>query len=144
MDRRNLITVTLLLSALAFNPLLAREKESYSVSQLQRTSISEAIASRLHKKGLEEEVAVKVAQSMVKDDMRFTLMVENLLSQCEILDQDDVLEYLSKEALFRKKVALDDYGQLVNMASKLKHASLDETVLHKLHAVAKLNKALSV
>jgi hypothetical protein len=142
MDKRNLITVTLLLSALAFSPLVAREGKSYTMSQLQRTSVSEEIASKLHQQGLEEESAITMAKALVNDDVHFTFMLENLLAHCDMLKRDEVLEYLSKAALFRQKVELHSYGQLVHMVTKINHAALDESVLQKLHTVAKLNQSI--
>jgi hypothetical protein len=144
MDKRNLITVTLLLSALAFNPLVAREGESYTVSQQQRNSVSDEIASRLHQQGLEEEAAVKLAKALVDDDVHFAFMLENLLARCEMLERDEVLEYLSKAALFRQKVALHSYGQLVHMVTKIQRGAPDESVLQKLHTVAQLNQTIVV
>ena len=80
MDKRNLITVTLLISALAFNPLTAREKERGTVAQLTCSTFVKDVALTLQNKGLEEDAALKISASLVNEkDGRFILMAENLL-----------------------------------------------------------------
>jgi hypothetical protein len=141
MDKRNLITLTLLLSALVFTPLIAQEGEQhYSIVQVKPAGISDEIASALHEQGLDEDAAMRTAARFVEDDARFTLMTENLLASCSTLTREELLAYLSREALYRRPVALHSYGQLVSMLTKIKQQTPDREVLQKLSHIAKYNE----
>ena len=60
MDKRNFVSVTLLVSALAFNPLVAQQLNTNVSSQIQRSTVSSSIASILHKRGLDEDAAQEI------------------------------------------------------------------------------------
>ena len=139
MDRRNLISVTLLVTALAFNPLLAQH--TIQMTQLVKENrVSSNIANLLHKRGLDEEAAKELAETLFEEDEElFALMLNNLLYGCDSLDKDQVLEYLSSAALHRQNVHLDSYAHLVSMVSKIKQSVLDENTLEQLSKVAKSN-----
>ena len=145
MDKRNFISVTLLVSALAFNPLVAQQLNTNTSSQIERsTTVSSSIASILHKRGLDEDAAQEISNNLVdnEEDERFALMIENLVNECSSLSKNEILEYMSTAALHRQNVHFDSYAHLVNMVSKIKQKSLDEKTLTKLSAIAKQNALL--
>ncbi len=146
MDKRNFISVTLLVSALAFNPLVAQQLNIITSSQIkQNTTVSSSIASILHKRGLDEDAAQEISNNLVEEeDELFALMIDNLVSECDSLSKDEILEYLSTAALYRQEVHFDSYAQLVNMVSKIKQRSLDEKTLAKLSTIAKQNKEIFI
>lgn len=139
MDRGNLISVTLLVTALALNPLFAQHNINTS-TLLQENRVTSKIASILHKRGLDEEAAKEISEKLINEDEElFALMMNNLLHVCEELHQDEILEYLSNAALHRQNVNLDSYSQLVSMISKIKERQLDESILKQIRAVAQSN-----
>lgn len=143
MEKRNLIRVTLLISALAFNPLAAEQLHADTDSQIEQNAISSSIASILHKRGLDEDAARVISNKLVdEEDELFARMIENLVDECSSLSKEEVLEYLSTAALYRHSVRLDSYAQLVNMISKIKEKSLNEQTLKQLRTVAKRNSLI--
>jgi ABC-type dipeptide/oligopeptide/nickel transport system ATPase component len=141
MNRHNFIGVTILVSVLALNPLVAIEFQNKIQTRLNHSEIvSNSIASILHKRGLDEDAAKEIADSFVDgDDELLVQMVNNLAT---VLSHEEVLEYLSTVALHRKEIRLDSYGHLVNMVSKIKRSSLDKKTLAHLNVIAKLNSQL--
>lgn len=140
MDKRNFISVTLLVSALAFNPLVAQQLNANASSQIQQSTVASSISSILHKRGLDEDAAQEISNNLVDEkDEFFALMIENLVNNCSSLSKDEILEYLSTAALYRQNVDLDSYAHLVNMVSKIKKKPLSETTLAKLSTIAKEN-----
>ena len=143
MDKRNFVSVTLLVSALAFNPLGAQQLNTNASSQIQRSTVSSSIASILHKRGLDEDAAGEISNNLVdEEDELFALMINNLLNECTSLSKEEVLEYLSTAALYRQNVHFDSYAQLVNMVSKIKQKPLNEKTLKQLIAIAKKNSLI--
>jgi Glu-tRNA(Gln) amidotransferase subunit E-like FAD-binding protein len=141
MNRHNFIGVTILVSVLALNPLVAIEFQNKIQTRLNHSEIvANSIASILHKRGLDEDAAKEIADSFVDgDDELLVQMVNNLAT---VLSHEEVLEYLSTMALHRKEIRLDSYGHLVNMVSKIKRSSLDKETLAHLNVIAKLNSQL--
>lgn len=139
MDKRNLISVTLLVTALAFNPLFAEHTLKTNI-YVKENRVTSKISSILHKRGLDEDAAKELSENLVNEDEElFALMIDNLLHRCDDLNKDDILEYLSSAALHRQKVELDSYAQLVSMVSKIKQKLLDKKTLEQLSSVAKSN-----
>ena len=145
MDKRNFISVTLLVSALAFNPLVATELNTNITSQRQINSVSSSIAHILHKRGIDEDMAKKISQNLVdEEDELFEAMINNLVNGYSSLSKEEVLEYLSTAALYRQTVDFDSYSHLISMVSKIKGKSLNEESLLQLSRVAKLNKEIYI
>ena len=139
MDRRNLISVTLLVTALALNPLFAQHNVNSSIL-IKENRVTSKIASILHKRGLDEDAAKEISEKFVSEDEElFALMLNNLLHGCDDLKKEEVLEYLSSAALHRQSTDLDSYAQLVNMVSKIKRKKLDSEILDQLKVVAQSN-----
>ena len=145
MDKRNFISVTLLVSALAFNPLVATELNTDTTSQRQINSVTGSIAHILHKRGIDEDMAKEISQNLIDDeDELFSAMINNLVNGYSGLSKEEVLEYLSTAALYRQNVHFDSYAQLVHMVSKIKQKSLTEQSLKQLSTIAKLNKEIYI
>jgi len=140
MDKRNFISVTLLVSALVFNPLIAQQLNANISSQIQRSTVSSSIASILHKRGIDKDAAQEISNNLLdEEDELFALMIDNLVNECSSLSKDEILEYLSTAALYRHDVHFDSYAQLVNMVSKIKQKPLNEKTLKQLNTIAKKN-----
>jgi len=143
MDKRNFISVTLLVSALAFNPLLAEQRNSTTISQIKTSTVSSSIASILHKRGLDEDAAQEISKNLVEEDEALlAMMMQNLEDECSVISREEVLEYLSTAALHRQNVRFDSYDHLIAMVSKIKQTSLDTKTLQNLRDVAKKNALL--
>ena len=145
MDKRNIISVTLLVSALAFNPLVATEFTTSTSSQRQINSVSSSIAHILHKRGIDEDMAKEISENFIdEEDDLFTAMIDNLVNEYSSLTKEEVHEYLSTAALYRQRVDFDSYSHLINMVSKIKGKALNEQSLKQLSRVAKLNKEMYI
>ena len=139
MDGRNLISATVLATALAFNPLLA-EHNIKTKQLVKENRVTSKIAAILYKRGLDKEAAKKISKNILNEDEElFALMLNNLLHGCDSLQSDEILEYLSTVALHRQNVHLDSYPQLVSMVSKIKQNVLDNRTLDQLNVIAKSN-----
>ena len=112
MDKRNFISVTLLVSALAFNPLIATELNTTTTSQRQINSVTSSMTHILHKRGIDEDMAEEISKNLVnEDDELFTAMINNLVNGYSSLSKEEVLEYLSTAALYRQRVDFDLWFQ---------------------------------
>lgn len=144
MENRNLLRVTLLVSALAFNPLSATEVNIANVSsQRQFSSIANTIASILHKRGLDEDVSHAFSQDLVENEALFTAMLSNFLNHYPDISQEEVFEHLSTAALHRQNIQFDSYDHLVNMASKIQGKVLNEKALDQLRSISRLNQMIA-
>jgi len=144
MENRNFLTVTLLVSALAFNPLSAIEINTYETnSQRQINSVSSNIASILHKRGLDEDVSHAFSQDLVENEALFTAMLSNFLTHYPEISQEKVFEHLSTAALHRQNIQFDSYDHLVNMASKIQGKVLNEKALDQLRSISRLNQMIA-
>ncbi len=141
MHRHNFIGVSLLVSILAINPLIATEFQDRVQTRVNSVNqVAGSIAAILHKRGLDEDAAEEIADSLVDGDEALLMqMVDNLAM---VLTHEEIFEHLSTVALHRKEIRLDSYDHLVNMASKIKKSSLDKSTLAQLQLVAKLNSQL--
>ena len=145
MDKRNFISVTLLVSALAFNPLIATELNTTTTSQRQINSVTSSMTHILHKRGIDEDMAEEISKNLVnEDDELFTAMINNLVNGYSSLSKEEVLEYLSTAALYRQRVDFDSYSHLISMVSKIKGKPLNEQNLKQLGTIAKLNKEIYI
>jgi hypothetical protein len=148
MDKRHFISMTVLVSALALNPLSATAVQvnvSQNSSQQQTNSLSNTIASYLYKRGLDEDAAYELSQKFVDEhDDILEGMVNHLVYAYTEVSHDEIFEYLSTAALHRQKIDLSSYDHLVSMVSKIKGKVLTSKELKRLHAVSKLNKMVYV
>ena len=144
MSKKNILRITLFVSVLAFNPAVAETLNPHTDIQTQQeTRVFTSIANILHKRGLDVDAAEALSQNLMADDeVLFTHMMKNLLNACNVITEDELLAYLSNEALFRHRVKLESYDQLVGMVSKIQNKSLDTVTLKNLQTVAKQNTQL--
>jgi len=146
MNKQNLLTLTLIISGLALNPVMADAVVNSAAStQTINHSLSSSISSILYNRGLEEETADELASGVVdeEDEMFLSLLLQTLDSK-NIVSRQEVLEYLSTEALHRRSVDFKTYDNLVGMVSKIKKCALDKNTCNQLSYLAKVNKQLFV
>ena len=146
MNKQNFLTLTLIISGLALNPVMADAVVNTSIpSQTINHSVSSGISSVLYNRGLEEEVADELAANLVEEeDEMFLAMLVQSLDVKNIVSHDEVLEHLSTVALHRQTIDFKSYDALVGMVSKIKKSTLDENTLKQLSYLAKINKQLFV
>ena len=146
MDKRNFISVTLLISALAFNPLIASELIINKPStQRQVNTVSNSIASILYKRGLDADVAHDLSKELVDDnDELLEAMINNIVNIYHDITQEEIFEHLSTLALHRQNIDLSSYDHLVNMVTKIKSKALSQMELKQLSTVSKLNQMIYV
>ncbi len=143
MNKENILRITLFVSVLAFNPATAQNLVPLTNIQTQQTTtVKSSLAKILHKRGLDEDSAEEISAKVIDDEELFALMLENLLFECTDISKEEVLNYLSKEALFRKTVSLESYDYLLAMISSIKQKPLDSEILTKLSKTAKKNRIL--
>ena len=146
MHKQNLLTLTLIISGLALNPVMADAVvNSVASTQTINHSLSSTISSILYSRGLEEKTAEELAMGVIdeEDEMFLSLLLQTL-DEKNIVSRQEVLEYLSTEALHRRKVDFKSYDTLVGMVSKIKKSVLDENTRKQLTYLAKVNKQLFV
>ena len=141
MQRHHFIGVSILVSVLALNPLVATELQDRVQTKVNNVNqVSANIAAILHKRGLDEDAAEKIADALTDgEEELMAQMVENLAM---VLTHEEIYEHLSTVALHRKEISLDSYDHLVSMVSQVKKSSLDKSTLAQLNIVAKLNSQL--
>jgi len=144
MSKENILGITLFVSVLVFNPTVAKTlKATNNIQAQQTTTITTSITNILYKRGLDEDAAREISEAfMIEDEAVFNAMLENLLQICKSITKEEVLTYLSTEALFRKNVALEQYDNLIAMVSKIKQKGPNKSMRQVLHEVAKRNSLL--
>ena len=146
MNKQNLFTLTLIISGLALNPVMADTvANTVASTQTINHSITSSISSILYNRGLEEETADELASAMVdEEDEMFLAMLVQALDIKNIASREEVLEYLSTAALHKRNIDFKKYDNLVGMVSNIKKRALDENTLKQLSYLAKVNKQLFV
>jgi len=144
MNKQNFITLTLIISGLAFNPTVAEVRADIESAPTQtqtqnRTSVVSGISTVLFNKGLDEDVAEELAENLVEgeDEMYLSLLLQALDAR-NIVSHAEVLAYLGNAALHRQSVDLKKYDDLVGMVSKIQKKALDANTLKQLGYIAKL------
>ena len=141
MSKQSFMTVTLLVSALAFNPLIATElNTNVTNNQRQIQTVTGSIASILHHRGLDEDAAYVLSKNLIEDDALFETLLNNLLDNYEDINHEEIYEHLSTAALHRQNIDLRSYDHLVNLVSKVNKRVLTDLELTQLRSVSKLNQ----
>lgn len=144
LDKRHFISITVLISALAFNPLAATEinlNVLQNSSQQQTNPLTSVLASHLYKRGLDEDAAEEISQEFVDGhDDHLNDMINHLVYTYTELSHEEVFEHLSTEALHKRTIDLGSYDHLVNMLTKIKGDVLSVGELKQLHSVSKRNQ----
>lgn len=144
MKRHDFISITLIISGLALNPVMATTAaDTVAQSQTNINTVSSSVASILHKRGIDEEAAQELSDNLLEEDEALlTLMIQNLEDGCSTVSREEILEYLSTVALHRQNIHFDSYDHLISMVSKIKQKALDENTLMQLRSIAKTNSLL--
>lgn len=144
MKKHDFISITLIISGLALNPLMATTvPQTVEQSQTNINTVSSSVASILHKRGIDEEAAQELSDNLLEEDeVLLALMIENLEDGCTMITREEVLEYLSTAVLHRQNIHFDSYDHLISMVSTVKQKALDEKTLKELNNVAKKNSLL--
>ena len=66
-------------------------------------------------------------------------MLKNIESGSSVLNETEILDFLSTQALHRKKVELDSYSYLVNMTHQITNRALSAQTLSELQLIATKN-----
>ena len=146
MNRQSFITLTLIISGLASNPVMANAVlTTVSHSKNINHSVSYSISSLLYSRGLDKDVADEMSENLLsdEDEILLAILMEDLDRQ-NIVSKKEVLEYLSTMALHKQKLDLHSFDHLVGMVSKIKQKPLESKILKQLHNITKNNKQLFV
>jgi hypothetical protein len=146
MNKQNFITLTLIISGLALNPVMAdRVVTTVSYSQNINHSVSTSISSILYNRGLDKDTADEISENFVtgEDEDLIAILMQDLDRE-NIVSREEVLEYLSSKALHKQNFDFHSYDHLVGMVTKIKEKSLDSKTLIQLHTIAQNNKLLFV
>ncbi|EIF51696.1 hypothetical protein [Sulfurovum sp. AR] len=146
MHKQNFITLTLIISGLALNPVMANAVfTTVTYNQNINDSVSSGISSLLYSRGLEKEAADEITENLVSEEVEDLLkgLIEDLESE-KIVSRKEVLEYLSTKALHKENVDFHSYDHLVGMVSKIKQRSLENKTLKQLQKMAQNNKYIFV
>lgn len=138
MKNNNILGATLLASALTLSPAMASESRASTQSKTSVTSAS--IALILHRRGIDEDAALKISSNFTNEnnDLLFA-MINNLDSGCSIISKDEIMKHLSSLALRGEKVELYSYSYLVGMLQTIKKRPLDTKTLKELQSIAARN-----
>ena len=146
MNKQNFITLTLIISGLALNPVMANAVfTTVTYHQNINDSVSSSISSLLYSRGLDKEAADEISENLLSEEDEDLL--EGVIQDLErekIVSRKEVLEYLSTKALHKQKLDFHSYDHLVGMVSKIKQKSLNTQTLKQLHTIAKRNQQLYV
>ena len=143
--QNNIITITLIITGLALNPLMGESVESrVGYNKVNHSSVVSSIAKILHNRGLEENAAEMIASELVNEDDSMLLALMHNLENHNIATKDEVLVYLSQLALHKQKPDFKSYDQLIGMVEKIKQKPIDDITRKKLRELAEVNKTLFV
>lgn len=145
MNRQNFISITLIITGLAFNPAMGEGVEQ-KVSQnltLNQT-IRSSIADVLQKRGIDEDAAIEMTEQLIdeKDERSLAMLMHYLESQ-NIVTKEEVLAYLGQSALHKQKLNVRSYDHLLGMVAKIKEKPVDENTRKQLSQIAKFNGYIS-
>lgn len=146
MNKQNFISLTLIISGLALNPVMANAVlTTVSYSQNINDSVSSGISTLLYSRGLDKDAADAISENFVceEDEELLAKLIQDL-DRKNIVSRKEVLEYLSTKALHKQNLDFHSYDHLVGMVSKIKQKSLDSKTLKELHTIVKINKQLFV
>ena len=144
MNKQNFITLTLIISGLALNPVMAdTELNRITHSQNMNHSVAASISSILYNRGIDEDVADEMSANLVdEEDELFLAMMIEILDKKNIVSSEEVLDYLSTAALHKQKIDFKKYDNLIGMVGKIKQQTLDNDTLAQLSAISKQNAFL--
>ncbi|EQB38758.1 hypothetical protein M947_08650 [Sulfurimonas hongkongensis] len=135
---KNILSLVFLASSLTLSPLLASSTNQQA--RTQSNSLSNNIANNLYSRGIDRDVSKKIAKRIFGEDEGTTnIMLINLQNNYTSLSQQEIVNFLSTEALLSKSVDLSSYDYLVSMVYKIKNKPLSSKDLKELSYIAKKN-----
>ncbi|WP_294961935.1 hypothetical protein [Sulfurimonas sp.] len=135
---QNILSSVLLASSLALTPLITTSLTAST--KFKANSVSSSIAKHLHRRGIDEDASKKMATNIfIVEEELFALMLQNLKYSCDKLSRNDIMDFLSTQALMNKEVHLDSYAYLVNMVYQIKKQVLNKNDLNTLNTIATKN-----
>lgn len=137
-----ILTATVFISSLILSPVAMPQLNAST--KIKHNSIASTISNTLYKRGLEKGAAKKITKQMVgENEDLFNMMATNLTNGCKAISQNEVIEYLSKSALFKERVQLDSYSFLVSMVHQIKSQAPSKTTLNELKKISQKNSFYS-
>ncbi len=137
-NNQNILSSVLLASALTLTPLAVTTLSAKT--QVKVNSLSNSIAKNLHRRGIDKDISIKIAGRAFRiDEELFALMLQNVENGCSTLSKNEILDYLSTQALMQKNIELDSYSYLVNMMHNIKGEALSKDELNNLNLLAAKN-----
>jgi len=135
---QNILSLVLLTSSLTLSPLFASTINPQA--RAQSNSLSNNIANNLYSRGIDRDASKKIAKRIFdKDDGATDIMLTNLQNSYTSISKQEIINFLSTEALLSKNVDLSSYDYLVSMVYKIKNKPLSDQSLKELNSIAKKN-----
>lgn len=140
--KNRILVSTVFISSILFASVVPYNSNLLS-SKKNIKSFSGAISLHLYKRGLEKDVAVKrVSQFLIGEDFENDLMVQNLLNSFEMLNYDDLINYIAESALHSKSVDLSSYEHIIGVLQSLNSVNLNNETLKLIEKVSSENKII--
>ncbi len=141
MNKRILIS-TVFISNIIFASVLPSQINQINLNKNRLGTFSTVVSQHLYKRGLDKEIAQKkVSNFLVGEDFENELMLQNILSNLDMLEYESVVEYIASSALYSKEVDLSSYDTIIGMVQKI-NSNLDELTLQKIEKVSLENKKI--
>ncbi|WP_415397793.1 hypothetical protein [Sulfurimonas sp. CS5] len=136
---QNILSSVFLASSLTLTPVVTISLTAST--KFKVNSVSSSIAKNLHRRGIDEDASKKIANNVFNvDEELFALMLQNLkYGYNNKLSPNEILDFLSTQALMKKNVHLDSYSYLVNMVYQIKNQALTKKDLKDLNTIATKN-----
>lgn len=146
MNKNNFLSVTLIISGLALNPLFADSvQKNISYTKSTHSNLASKISLHLFSKGIEKDTADNLAYAVISESNEIMLsVIMEELEMKHIVKQDDVLAFLSSAALHKEKVDFTLYDNLVGMVTRITKKPLDKYTSTELNKIVKVSKQLFV
>jgi len=138
----------ILISTVFISNIIFASVSPAQISQVQSNknrlgTFSSLVSLHLYKRGLDKDVAIqKVSDFLVGKDFENDLMIQNILSNFDKIEHDNVVEYIANSALYSKEVDLSSYDTLIGMVQKIENKSLDALILKKIEKISLENKKI--
>ena len=141
MNKRILIS-TVFISNIIFASVLPSQINQINLNKNRLGTFSTVVSQHLYKRGLDKEVAQKkVSNFLLGADFENELMMQNILSNLDMLQYDSVVEYIANATLYSKEVDLSSYDTIIGMVQMI-NSNLDKLTLQKIEKVSAENRKI--
>ena len=142
MNKRILIS-TVFISNIIFASVLPSHVNQITFNKNRLGTFSSLVSLHLYKRGLDKDVAhKKVSNFLIGGDFENDLMIQNILSNLDVLEYGSVVEYIADSALYSKEVDLSSYDTIIGIVQKADGINLDKLTLQKVEKVSLQNKKI--